>query len=284
MVKRLRAVCGFFLLLALLLALLSWYFTPKDNTPEAGIQDYTASGFLAEEPDSLDYVILGDSVPLCAFSPEIIGETGGIPGYVCATTGQNLLKSERFLRDFLENQSPRVVILEANHLYRAFSLLDQGVSRLEDLIPLLRYHDGWKFLKPGQALSSVRYTCRIPERGYYEKEGVSPAPEGEYMIPGNGITPIPEASRRVLARIQALCAQNGAELLLLSAPSAANWDYCSHNGTKAVARELGIAYVDMNLEDTAIDWSLDTVDEGDHLNGSGARKASVWLAEYLSRQ
>ena len=104
------------------------------------------------------------------------------------------------------------------------------------------------------------------------------------MIPGNGITPIPEASRRVLARIQALCAQNGAELLLLSAPSAANWDYCSHNGTKAVARELGIAYVDMNLEETAIDWSLDTVDAGDHLNGSGARKASVCLAEYLSRQ
>ena len=284
MVRRLPAIFCFFLILALLLALFSWYFTPKNNTPEAGIQDYTASGFLAEEPNSMDYVILGDSVPLCAFSPVVMEQTQGIRGYVCATTGQELLKSERFLKAFFENQSPRVVILEANHLYRDFTALDRGVDLLEDAVPLLRYHDGWKFLRPGTALSPVRYTQRIPERGYYEKVGISPAPNGEYMIPGNGVTPVPDASRRAVARIQSLCEKNGAILLLVSAPSAANWDQCSHNGVRAMADALGLNYVDMNLEAVAIDWNLDTVDAGDHLNGTGAWKASVWLADYLAAE
>lgn len=284
MVKRLLSIPCFFLIFALLLALFSWYFIPKDNTPEAGIQDYTASGFLAEEPDSLDYVILGDSVPLCAFSPQVMEQAQGIPGYVCATTGQDLLKSQRFLKAFLKNQSPRVVILEANHLYRDFTALDRCVAVLEDALPLLRYHDGWKFLKPGTALSSVQYTQRIPERGYYEKVGIVPAPTGEYMIPGEGVNPVPDSCRRAVARIQALCAREGAQLLLLSAPSAANWDYYSHNGVEALARELSIPYVDMNLEDVSIDWSQDTVDAGDHLNGTGARKASSWLAEFLAAE
>lgn len=284
MVKRLPAITCFFLLLALLLAFFSWYFLPKNNTPEAGIQDYTASGFLAEEPDSLDYVILGDSVPLCAFSPAVVEEARGIPGYVCASTGQNLLKSRRFLQAFLENQSPRVVILEANHLYRDFSALDWGVCAAEERLPLLRYHDNWKFLRPATALAPVRYTQRIPERGYYEKQGISPAPEGAYMIPTNGVTRVSDTCRRALAEVKLLCDRAGTELMLLSAPSAANWDYYSHNGVTEVARELGISYVDMNLEEASIDWSQDTVDAGDHLNGTGAEKASRWLADFLAEK
>lgn len=281
MVKKFYSILGFLLLLALLLTFFSWYFLPKDNTPEAGIQDYTASGFLAEEPDSLDYVILGDSIPLCAFSPAVMEAAQGAAGYICATTGQDLLKSERFLKAFFRNQSPRLVILEANHLFRDFTGMDRWIAAMEEAFPLLRYHDGWKFVRPGGALASVRYTRRIPERGFYEKEGVSPAPTEEYMVPDNGVTRVPDSCRRAVSRIQALCEKNGAKLILLSAPSAANWDYCSHNGVEQTARELGIAYVDMNLQEVSIDWSRDTVDAGDHLNGAGARKASGWLADYL---
>lgn len=282
MVKNIRFTVFFLLIFSLLLLFFSWYFLPKDNTPEAGIQDYTASGFLAEPEDSLELVILGDSVPLCAFSPQVMEETRGIRAYVCATTGQNLLKTENFLDAFFRTQSPRLVILEANHLYREFTGLDRWVDRIQDSIPVLRYHDGWKFVRPGQALSKVRYTQRLPERGYYEKVGISPAPAGEYMIPTDGVTRVPDQCFRSLEKIQNLCARNGAGLLLLSAPSAANWDYYSHNGVTAAAEALGIPYVDMNLEEAGIDWSVDTVDAGDHLNGDGAKKASVWLADYLA--
>lgn len=273
-----------FLLIFLCLTLcLSWYFYPKNNSPEAGIQDYTASGFLAEPENSLDLVILGDSIPLCAFSPRILAEDTGISGYVCATTGQTLPKSETFLREFFRHQSPRLVILEANHFYKEFSDLDAAEEVLYRSVPLLRYHDNWKFLKPGQALSPIRYTVRIPEKGYYEKEGTVPGENTDYMSTFQGIAELPENAKRHIRSLAALCKARDAELLLLSAPSAANWNNASHNAVEALARELGVSYVDMNLESLSIDWTLDTPDAGDHLNGTGAQKASRWLGEFLSQ-
>lgn len=275
-----KIVC-FLLVLALAIGALSWYFYPKNNSPEAGILDYTAHGFLAEPENSLDVVILGDSVPLCAFSPQTMEETAGIRSYVCATTGQTLPKSETFLWEFFQNQSPKLVILEANHLYKDFTELDRVGESLCRAVPLLRYHDNWKFLKPAQALSPVHYEIRIPERGYYEKEGIEGLEVSDYMAYTDDIYPIPDESLREVERIAALCQKQGARLLFLSAPSAANWNYDSHNAVAALADSLGADYVDMNLENVTIDWTQDTPDAGDHLNGDGAEKASRWLAEYL---
>lgn len=269
--------------LAALTALFSWYFYPKNNSPEAGIQDYTASGFLGEPENSIDVVILGDSIPLCAFSPQIIEENTGISGYTCASTGQTLPKSETFLREFLACQSPKLVILEANHLYKEFTDLDAAVEAVYRGVPLLRYHDNWKFLKPAQALSPVHYTVRIPERGYYEKEGLVPGENTDYMSSYQGFEEIPENAKRTVRSLAALCEKQGTKLLLLSAPSAANWTDACHNAVAALAKDLGVSYVDMNLEEVGIDWTLDTPDAGDHLNGTGAEKASRWLGEYLSK-
>ena len=278
-----KRTIAFLLILALAIGALSWYSYPKNNSPEAGIQDYTAHGFLAEPENSLEVVILGDSVPLCAFSPQEIEEVSGIRSYVCATTGQTLVKSETFLREFFQNQSPSLVILEANHLYKTFTGLDQAEETLYRAVPLLRYHDNWKFLKPAQALAAVHYDVRIPERGYYEKGGTEGIEVTDYMAYTDGTDPIPEESLREVRRVAAFCRDHGAKLLLLSAPSAANWSYYSHNAVAALADSLGVPYVDMNLESVAIDWTQDTPDAGDHLNGSGAEKASRWLGEYLTK-
>lgn len=283
MKKTLFCAAVFLCILALLTALFSWYFYPKNNSPEAGIQDYTASGFLAEPENSLDMVILGDSIPLCAFSPQAIAGQTGISGYVCATTGQTLPKSETFLREFFRRQSPKLVVLEANHLYKEFSDLDAATEALYRSVPLLRYHDNWKFLKPAQSLAPVRYTVRIPEKGYYEKEETVPGENGDYMSSFQGFAEIPENAQRIVRALSALCERQGARLLLLSAPSAANWNNASHNAVEALAEELGVSYVDMNLEEVHIDWTQDTPDAGDHLNGSGAQKASRWLGEFLSQ-
>lgn len=283
MKKALYRALPFLLIFLCLTLCLSWYFYPKNNSPEAGILDYTAHGFLAEPENSLDVVILGDSIPLCAFSPQVITENTGISSYVCATTGQTLPKSESFLREFLACQSPRLVILEAHHLYSTFSCLDLAGERLNQAVPLLRYHDSWKFLRPAQALSKVQYDVVIPEKGYYEKDGIEPGENTEYMVSSQIVIPIPREGCRVAAELAALCREKGTELLILSAPSSANWNTGSHNAVENLARELGVGYVDMNLADVGIDWTLDTPDAGDHLNGSGAQKASKWLGEYLLR-
>lgn len=279
--KKTSKILTFVAILTALAALLGWYFYPKDNSPQAGIQDYTASGFLGEPENSIDVVILGDSIPLCAFSPQTIARDTGISSYVCATTGQTLPKSETLLREFLAHQSPKLVILEANHFYKEFTDLDAATEAVYRAVPLLRYHDNWKFLKPAQALSPVHYTVQLPERGYYEKDGIVPGENGDYMSSFQGIAELSAPAKRIVQTLSDLCQKQGATLLLLSAPSAANWNNASHNAVEALAQDLGITYADMNLEDVGIDWTLDTPDAGDHLNGTGAQKASRWLGQYL---
>ena len=84
--------------------------------------------------------------------------------------------------------------------------------------------------------------------------------------------------------ILAFCREQGAQLVLFSSPSTANWDYLRHNAVAQFAKELGVEYIDMNLmtQEIPIDWETDTRDRGDHLNHDGAEKVSLWLGSYLA--
>ena len=86
--------------------------------------------------------------------------------------------------------------------------------------------------------------------------------------------------------IISLCKQNGAELLLLGTPSPLNYNYRRHNSIDVYAKEHDLEYLDMNmkLKEVEIDWNTDTLDKGDHLNLSGARKVTQYLGGFLVKQ
>ena len=71
--------------------------------------------------------------------------------------------------------------------------------------------------------------------------------------------------------------------MLYSGPSPVNYNYKKHNGLAAYAKEQKIPYLDLNLKqkELGIDWQMDTVDKGDHLNLTGARKVTRYLGNYL---
>lgn len=280
--KEIVSALLFLVILAGMVWALNLYFLPKDNTPEAGIQEVRPNGFLSEPENSLDYIVLGDSIPLTGVSPMEIWKNWGYTGYDCAETGQTAEMSAILLERVLQRQTPKIVFVETNQLYKIYSAEEAFTLRLEEAVPLLQYHDNWKFLKPAQALRPVNYTLNVQGKGYYVRKLIVGTDPGDYMAPSDYNDPLPEESCRSLTRMAELCREKGAQLVLLSLPSPTNWNDACHRAVSGMAASLEVPYLDLNLEDLGIDWSADTLDAGDHLNITGAAKVCAYLGKYLS--
>lgn len=280
MKRNLLSASAFLLILALLLGLLSFLFLPKGNALEDGIQEPELYAFLGERSNSLDVVVLGDSIPLCSFVPAYLWRSQGITSYVCANTAQKPSESVRILREFLARQTPRVVLLETDQLYLQETILDVWRVRAEALLPVLRFHDNWKFVRPGGMLREASYTNTTPEKGYHLRKLVEGLDPGMYMQPDDSVEPISSTALSQVKEIQKLCGESGAMLVLYTAPNAASWNMPRHNAMEALAKELDLIYLDCNVY-IDMNWESDTLDGGEHLNIQGAGKVTRWLGDVL---
>ena len=208
----------------------------------------------------------------------------GYTAYCCGTSRQTLYYSEAFLHKAFQKQSPKLVILETDVIYIDFSYGSMLLQEAGDLFPVFSYHDRWKSLKANGWRMTVNYTHTENAKGYQLRCNAAPADASNYMTPSDAYAPIPKRNRAYVERIKAFCDENGAQLLLVSAPSTLNWNMARHNSTQAFADALGIGFLDLNTahEQVAIDWNTDTRDKGDHLNYFGAQKATNVLGTYLA--
>ena len=165
----------FCVILVLLIEAFSWIFLPKDNTREAGVEDFISNAFLGEPEQSLDVLVLGDSVPKFGMIPAVLWNKCGYTSYVCATAGKSLPKALELMEQFMERQSPKVVLLETHLFFRPVDPNYDAQLRLERIFPLLRYHSNWKNVSLKQMLHRVDYTCTTPEKGYYLCKLIEPA-------------------------------------------------------------------------------------------------------------
>ena len=270
----------FLLLLVLFLSAFSAYFLPKGNTLEAELY-----AFLGEPENSLEAVVLGDSIPLSSFIPAYLWRDYGIPSYVCAATAQKPSDGYFLLKRFFRTQSPQVVLYETDQLYLDTAASDLLQAEALSRLPVFQYHDSWKFVRPNRLLSSPSYTETSPLKGYHLRkttEGLKGDPA--YLAPEEEMEPISFWNRLCLERTLALCRNQGTQLVLYTAPNAATWTQGRHRAMEALARELGISYLDANGENLDINWNIDTLDRGEHLNYRGAAKVTAWLGAYLQTQ
>lgn len=269
--------------LAAALAGASWVVLPKDNTEQAGMEQVRANGILAEPPDTIDVLILGDSESYHSISPRLLWEQTGYTSYTCGTDAQRLPYTRTMLERALEKQRPKLVILETLAIYRPIKLDHVVQEELSRVFPVFRYHDRWKSLTWSDLTGPVEATRRDLGKGYAHITSVDPCGNKAYMHPTDQAASIAVINQYYVRAIQALCRRYGARLLLVSTPSPVNWTYERHNGIARFAGQLGCDYLDLNLEQDALqmDWSRDTFDRGDHLNHFGAEKVTRFLAGYL---
>ena len=85
-------------------------------------------------------------------------------------------------------------------------------------------------------------------------------------------------------QIKKLCDNNNAELLFIEAPSPSSWSMQKHNGIKQLADELGVNFIDFNLELEGFDFDYanDFRDYGNHCNFKGATKVTNYVAKYIN--
>ncbi|MDE6659894.1 MAG: hypothetical protein K2K01_07260 [Eubacterium sp.] len=275
-------IIAFVLVVAIILFAISPIFMPKTNKD---FRDKSANGILAEPANSIDVIIVGDSESYSTFIPLQIWNDYGITSYVCGTPKQTLAYSTDFLTKAFESQKPKLVVLETNSIFRKFSLGSAVLLRADKWFSIYRYHDRWKKLSVADLTSSEVSRDYIEnDKGFRLEDGIDPISDKDYMKPSNDKEKILSQNKTYIKNMMKLCEENGAEFMLVSTPSVKNWNYERHNSVVDLSEELGVDYVDMNLlqEEIPIDWSCETRDAGDHLNYSGAKKATSYFGKYLN--
>lgn len=275
----------FFVILAVLLDAVSQVFlytaVDTQNAPLLKRNDAEAD-LLAQEKDSIDVLVLGDSEAYSSFSPLQVYHETGITSYVAAQPLQTIEEMKHMLTVALSTQHPKVVILETDAIYRSYgsvsgikSVLEEG---LNTLFPVFQYHNIWKMLGEND------YAKYSSWKGYYLNGAVAPCTSlSSYMSPTDQQYKIPWLNQLILEQIKQEVEDAGAQLVLISAPTPVNFSMGMHNYLKQLAEDWDITYIDFNaiVDEIGIDWNKDTRDAGDHLNDSGAWKVTDYLISIL---
>ena len=237
----------------------------------------------AEKKNTIDVLVAGDSESYTSVSPMDLWDQTGIAAYDCGQPGQRIQETYYILKTAFKTQSPRLVVFETNTMFRDPGMLKNlQLSLTEPLgfyFPVFKYHNAWKALFDGPGGLKTCY------KGFeIRNKVVSYEGDEEYMKETKDKAEIPETVRIYMEKIRKLCRKNGADLLLVSAPSPKNYNYKKHNALQEYAEEADLPYVDLNMRyrDIGIDWRKDSYERGDHLNIDGARKVTNFMAKYLT--
>ncbi len=271
--------------LVLLLAAASFLFIPKDNTQESGMEETKANGILGEPENTIDVLVIGDSEAYSSISPLQIWNNTGYTAYLCSSSNQTLDYSYDLLQRALKQQSPKLVILETNAIYREVPPRTAFMTWLKRQFAVFRYHNRWKTLGWQDLTGKASYNWTHENKGYIFSKVVKPTSGENHMAPSSAVKEIPSLNRIYVQKIHELCEEKGIRFVLASMPSTVNWDSSKHNGIEALSKELDCQYLDLNLmnQQLRIDWEKDTRDKGDHLNYFGARKVTSFLSDYLQK-
>ena len=237
-----------------------------------------------EPANSIDVIVLGDSLSYSAVSPMVLWREHGFTTYVCGQSGQKILETENMLKTALENQKPKLIILETDVMFHGSTGMKSVNESIEELlnyyIPVFRGHDSWKTLVTDKEYVENNY------KGFAFRCTVQPYEKGDYMKKTEQKEELSDTVLTHMDTIISLCREHGAELLLVATPSPLNYNYERHNSLAAYAEEHQLSFVDMNLklEEIGMNWKTDSLDKGDHLNLSGAEKVSLYLGKYIAKE
>ena len=263
--------------------------------------------------DKHDVIFVGDCEIYEGIVPAVLYEKYGITSYVRGSSQQTVWQSYYVLEETLK-KDPEVKVVVFNVLALKYGETPkESISRmtLEDMrwskskfdairasmtedesllsyfLPILRYHDRWSDLSAQDLARTFSKHEDITHQGYLMQTETVPVDPTDTRKPDMLIdTALPRRSMEYLEKMQALCEQYGAELVLIKAPTNSvkyywygEWD--AQIVDYAAANDITYYnFIGMD-EALGLDWSQDTYDAGLHLNVYGAEKWTNYIGNLL---
>ena len=273
----------FFLILMTILTGLSIFVTEISKKNDKLIQGRNKSLIqIQQEPEnSIDLLILGDSLSYTALSPMQMWRDYGITSFIGGQSGQKIHETYYMLKTALETQSPKLVVIETDVLLHSRTGLGRIREKIEEKLsfyfPVFRYHNIWKPLLMGTEYAEESY------KGFMLRDTIQAYKKGEYMKETADKVTLSPVVTEYMDKIINLCSENDIQILLVSTPSPVNYNFKKYNALKEYAKENNLKYLHMNLKvkKLGINWESDTLDKGDHLNLLGAQKITGYFGDYL---
>lgn len=304
--KYLLGIIAVLLAFAIDLTLITMLLQPKYMT------DLEEGSFISQyyrEAGNHDVLFVGDCEVYANFSPLEMFRQQGITAYVRGTSQQLIWQSYYVLKETFRYETPKVVIYNVNAM-RYSEPVSEAYNRLtidnmrwssekigiirasmleeEDFLsyvfPILRYHSRFDKLT-AEDLQYLFQTKDNTWQGYQMHTSVKPV----------GTLP----AKRVLAnyafgdicwdyleKMRLLCQENGAEFVLIKAPSLYPYwyeEYDAQIDDYAAKHSLKFYNFTECIDEIGLDFSQDTYDGGLHLNLTGATKLSGYFADILAK-
>ena len=303
----------FLFILISFLHIASRIFIPKWLENEDNMYTWIKKGFYEEKRNSLDLLFVGNSDVYRGISPMVLWDEYGIPSYAYSGPGQRVWTGYYMMKEALEYQNPKVIVFDVD---AAFSESHSGKSNYRKVFdnmkpnqvkweaindnvfefswsekfsfyfPIFRYHSRYSDLTKKDftyAFSNYHFAYK----GLDMTAKIKPYTKGfDYMQEKGEVEQLSEKVKTYLDKIVLLCKEKDIPLILIELPSAASWSLAKSKAISLYALENGLTFIDLNLnpEETGLDWMTDSSDGGDHLNVQGAEKITKYLGNYLTSQ
>jgi len=287
--KRALWLIGFLALTVAVILGFGWIFVPKTNTSAAGTRYARARGFYGEPEDTLEVTIVGNSDAYYALNPLWMFEDYGITSYNCGEPLESLIDAYAMLEEFDSVQNPKVMVLETNLFFLRsgtfeFNTLMQ--KYVSNIFPMYMYHQRWKSLHSYDFKNETLPYKTTTTKGFSYNVRTYAFDESKYenLSVTASIDPI---DKYYLKKLLNLANSKGVSLVLMTTWSPADWSDERGEVCQELADELGVPYFDFNQEsvreEQGVDLStqVDFMDQGNHMNLTGAKKMTAWLGKYL---
>lgn len=256
--------------------------SPKSASDTGGSLYYGGKGFTAEPDNTLDCMVFGNSDAYSGFVPATFYECTGLNAYVSGVPNQSLDKINELLSAALEKQNPQVVILEADCLYTESSYI---FNKLDSATKLFQYHSRWKELGEKDFTTLPKENGGLdPDKGYVFSSDKVAADNTGYMSTNICKAELSSGNKTKLTHFVNECKKRNIRVIVLKVPSTDEWNTKRSEAVEELALNIGAEYLDMNrVSDYVIDFENDFKDGGNHLNVFGAKKATAYIAEYITK-